>query len=1050
MRQFLALPIALSLLGLVSPPVAVASSVNPVRPAVVAAETESKKIYTIVAEKIESVPPGCYGCMPEKRSVPTFSPVVKKLASNYIDLFGATEIDTFSQTTWDHSSCQQGACNPVQETVEGACALVGGKLLCFGANQFGQAGNEPPDPTTLITPTLASEGGVVLTNVSDVAANGETTCIVQSGALKCVGKGNWPDLKFRQGYTSYHLETHTWDADEEFHSSSTSTSSNDSYLSETLDSEGNILSSMIGNGYSGDDSRLSKTWRTLLTDGVKSIQIGAANGSTPSICALMINGTVQCANVTASNEGERNYYNEQRYDCSDPLDGEYESEEWCTSVWSRSTPQIPSRTFKSRVTHTNVSAIPASTWAWTTAKTTPDENEVATDITNATDISMTAASWGSGQLCIAAAAVTCRSFSGAKFGVTGAAIEGSEGATRVYMTSNNGQAGLCIHNQGTLSCGTSQWNGSSNVMPAKLTPVGVMEEPLSIFTEQIGQMNKIYFVLPSGLLSAEAWIFSCDQCYSSSSNVLEPVSAFADSTAYDYNYMTGITGAIDSVKFIPIKVIAGVRTTRSGALLKFETDTGEVLAGASFKWATPDFPVLASSSKSTNLTTDKAGTVRLTVASGPVTFTIKGGILSSGTSLQSSTVTAMIPIRGNATIKVSTSSALVTRTVKVVMADGNPVPNATIKLKNNYLSYAYVSSASGTSSWAAEVAGDDFGSTNCSHCFVPPPVYITGDDGIVSFKSFVPRARSSKFDALIEYDDGEINKSIEVNFQGLSDTVVMPFMPGIDVAIRDSDPSTITVDVNTNSKGEVTIPFTLIDENGDPYSRYAAAATEVCEAADLGGLFGATDSITSICGDTKSANSAASESRVGFAAKCKGGTKTNKKGKGIIKICATSSKKYRIAGIGALPSQTFCVRVKGVKCSEPVSASQLKIFNIAGAETAKFSKGILKSIGTNGKQISSYGMTKVLPKRRSIHLEEMANIAEGKNGVLRNFNEQRCTITGGCFGLTKTLTPKICKVQGSYVTALKKRGICQIQTELTDWPNFAVSSQTLAVYIQVR
>ena len=80
----------------------------------------------------------------------------------------------------------------------------------------------------------------------------------------------------------------------------------------------------------------------------------------------------------------------------------------------------------------------------------------------------------------------------------------------------------------------------------------------------------------------------------------------------------------------------------------------------------------------------------------------------------------------------------------------------------------------------------------------------------------------------------------------------------------------------------------------------------------------------------------------------------------------------------------------------------------------------------------------------------MANIAKGKNGVLRNFNEQRCTITGGCFGLTKTLTPKICKVQGSYVTALKKTGICQIQTKLTDWRNFAVSSQTLAVYIEVR
>ncbi len=464
---------------------------------------------------------------------------------------------------------------------------------------------------------------------------------------------------------------------------------------------------------------------------------------------------------------------------------------------------------------------------------------------------MSAASWGAGQVCIAAAAVTCRSFSGAKFGVTGAAIEGSEGATRVYMTNGWGMPGLCIHNEGTLSCGAGSMPtpSAAATMPTALTAVGVMAEPLSIFMDMsIPTMNKIYFVLPSGLLSAEQWIFSCKQCYSNSSNVVAPVSAFADSTAKTYNYTTGIAGATDSVKLIPLKVSSGVRTARNGVLLTFKTATGDALAGATFKWATPDFPVLASSAKATNLVTDIAGTIRASIAGGPVTFTITGGTSSSGASLQASTVTTLIPDSGNAAITVASPTALITRVVKVVMENGDPVPNATIKLKNNYLSYDYANSASGTSSWATEAAGADFGLATCSQCFVAPPVYITGDDGTVSFKSFSPKSRSSKYDALIEYDDGDLNKSIEVNFKAASDSVEMPFMPGLDVTLVDKDKTTSTVDLDASASGNVSIPLELKDESGAPYGGFAAKAEVVCDTADTGGLFSATAAVTDVCG----------------------------------------------------------------------------------------------------------------------------------------------------------------------------------------------------------
>jgi len=1029
MKKILSLSIALSLFGLAFPLVASASPVASVKPAAVKKLAESTKMYTIVAKEIESTPHGCYQCKPQKKDVPSFSPVAS--SAKYDSILGATKIDNFSQSTTDHSSCS-GDCDSSTETVDGACAIVATGLSCFGANQFGQLGNEPANPATVTTLTPATNGGVALTGITDVAANGETTCIVQSAALKCVGKGNWPGLHFRTGSTSYYINTQTWNAaTSSYTSSGGSDSSTNSNISETLDENNTVLSSVIGTGYSGNNGLFSKTWRTLLTAGVKSIQIGAANGSTPAICALMLTGTVQCANVTNGAAGTNTNSNVSRYDCSNPVDGEYESEVYCQSIqgWVN-------RTHKSRSESRNSNETTAATWAWINAQGTPDATTgVAADISNATDMSMSAASWGAGQVCIAAAAVTCRSFSGAKFGATGAAIEGSEGATRVYMTNNWGNPGLCIHNQGTLSCGAGS-HGPNGVatMPTALTAVGVMAEPLSIFMDQsIASMQKIYFVLPSGLLSADNWIFSCKQCYSQEGNVVAPVSAFADSTTTAYNYTTGIAGATDSVKLIPLKVSTGVRTARSGALLTFKTSTGDLLAGATFKWATPDYPVLASSAKATNLVTDVAGAVRASIAGGPVTFTVTGGTSASGATLQASTVTTLIPDSGNAEITVAAPSTFITRVVKVVMANGNPVPNATIKLKNNYLSYDYANSANGTSSWATEAAGADFGLATCSQCFVAPPVYITGDDGTVSFKSFSPKSRSSKYDALIEYDDGDLNKSIEVNFKTASDSVEMPFMPGLDVTIVDSDKSTPTVDLTANASGTVTIPLELKDESGAAYSGFLATATEVCDAADTGGLFSATATVTDVCGTSSAttAKSAGARSGVNALAACTAGkATTDAKGKGVIKVCATSSKKYRIAGVGALPSRTFCIKVKGVKCSEPVSAASLKIQNTVLAKNAVFPKGTFTQKNNSKVWYQMYKFTKALSRKSSISLTKLASMAESYERGDILFQQQNNCPGCGTLGVTTSLTPTICKVQGSYVTALNKKGICQLQTSV--------------------
>ena len=1036
-KKILTLSIALSLFGLAFPMAATALSSVRFEPtevieAAITKAAKTVKFYDIIAKEIESTPPGCFSCKPQKEYVPSFSPVSD--AARYDSILGASKIDTFKTTDPD-SSCTGGLCNALAKTLDGACALVGGKLLCFGANQFGQLGNESADPVTITTPTPATNGGVALTGITDIASNGETTCIVQFGALKCVGKGNWSSRRTRKTTTTSSVTTRTW-AEASGTYSDLSATSVGSELNETLDDDNNVLSSVIDNGYKGP--KFSTTWQDLDVGGlVKSVQIGVSSNplSKLSICALMTVGTVKCANIPVTTSGTSSNTNVTRYDCSNPVDGEYESEVYCLSIqgWV-------DKTFKVRNTSVNINLLPAVTWSWVTAKGTPDSAGVAAEITDAKDINLVALLSGEFQLCIAAAAVTCRLFSGAEFGVTSASIEGSEGSSRVYSSSGIGLPNLCVHKNGILSCGTGDQPKPPKYlveMPTVLTQVGVMAEPLSMFAGDFS-MPRIYFVLPSGLLSANSWIFSCKECDGDSRGVITPVSVFADSTRTAYNYTTGIAGASDSVKLIPLKVDSDRRTARAGVLLTFKTNKGELLAGSSFKWATADFPVLASSAKATNLVTDSTGSVRASIAGGPVTFTITGGNLSSGASLQSSTFTTLIPNTGNATITLTSPTDLVTRTVKVVTANGKPVPNATIKLKNNYLSYAYSSSANGTSSWATEAAGADFVLATCSQCFVAPPVYIAGDDGTVSFKSFAPKTRSSKYDALIEYDDGDLNRSIEVNFTGISDTVEMPFMPSLDVSVVDADKSTPTVEVVAGANGTVVIPVQLLDETGAPWAGFAANATEVCDAADTGGLFSATGSITNVCssGGVSTKGVAPSSGVHAFAPCSAGRATTDADGKAVVQICATSSKKFRIAGVGALPSRTFCVKVNGVKCAEPVSAASLKFQNLVLAKTAVFPKGIFN-------EVYMYKVSQALSRKLSISLATLGNAAKNTMSTAKLIKSLSFSI-----GSSTSATPTICKVQGAYVTALNKKGICQILVTLSQNGNINTKDKR-KVFIQV-
>jgi hypothetical protein len=268
------------------------------------------------------------------------------------------------------------------------------------------------------------------------------------------------------------------------------------------------------------------------------------------------------------------------------------------------------------------------------------------------------------------------------------------------------------------------------------------------------------------------------------------------------------------------------------------------------------------------------------------------------------------------------------------------VPNATVQLKNNYLTYAYTNSGTSTSTWSSRPKDTNgyLGQMNCAYCFVAPPKYATGADGSVTFSSFNPASRSSAYDADVAYDDGELNQNVKKTFTSITETVMMPFMAAIKVTLpdadpatpakeADADPSTPGTDINVDATGGVTVVTDLVDEDKIPISDFSQSVETVNagSSCEQGGLVAATDKVTSICASGGVAAMSVNEtSRIQamsvVSAKAKAGCKammtatTGSNGKATLKICPTVSTKYRIRATGAIATQTICVRVNKVPC----------------------------------------------------------------------------------------------------------------------------------------
>ena len=924
---------------------------SPASPVKADAVTPTPGLFKIVAAESEGAPQGCIqGCPTVKTNVPTFSDQTIVGAA----IASATKIDTFNATAWDQASQQN-------KSYEGGCAILSNGLKCWGNNSYGQLGDETTT-NSLTTPVTATENGTALTNVSDVSTNGLTTCIVANGVLKCVGSGNW------QG--NYSQRYNIWSNLNTCQPSGCAGGNGTNLQRLKIFNSSNQVISDTGEVSTSSGmfiSMTSKSWITFTSLGsdVKKVVVGANtnNSSTPTICVLKTTGLVACASVTAGTETQPDSLQSRAttYDCVDAssnpytnttnFDGDYESTSRCAGSY-----------FKQKDINTSATQTSSATWNWSDA-----------GVTAASDLAMYSDGWAMTSICTSGTATVCQKFSSGLF-TSKIEVENGENSQAVYMTSGFGPPGICIYSNNTVSCGAGTQNQTGTTMASKVTPVAIMTQPKSIFYGINNNMSKLYFLLDSGLLSADSWIFNCSGCNSSSGNVVAPVSAFTASTSALFSYAQAVNGATDSADYIPMNILSGSRKMRSSVAISVKTTSGSTLAGVSIRWTAPDAPGLLSSSSGSTLASDDLGSARAAqLPSGPVNFTLSvasavtcpptctngqspststtsttvagttpaapAGTLASGASLQAASVTVVVGDTGTVAITVPDPPAVVSRKISVNLPDGTPVPNATVQLKNNYLTYAYTNSGSSTSTWSSRPKDTKgyLGQMNCAYCFVAPPKYATGVDGSVTFPSFNPSSRSSVYDADVAYDDGELNQTVKKTFGSTTESVQMPFMAAIKVTLPDADPSTPAketdadpstpeTDIKADSNGSVTVETDLVDEDKVPISGVSQSVETVNSgtSCEQGGLVASTDKVTTICASGGVSASSANINKAAIAramsvkasASCSAMmiAKTGSNGKATLVICPTASTKYRIRATGAVATKTICVRVNNAPC----------------------------------------------------------------------------------------------------------------------------------------
>ena len=475
------------------------------------------------------------------------------------------------------------------------------------------------------------------------------------------------------------------------------------------------------------------------------------------------------------------------------------------------------------------------------------------------------------------------------------------GASRMYWKGN----AVLFYKAGALWSVPQRFSAESFVKPHM---VGYMDEPLSFLYN--GGFEQV-IVMRTGFISVPPFALSCEDCYSNAQGILSPMTSFVEANSSTYYSIESVETITNTLTFLPFKFTSGNRKAGLTKKLKLKTYSGEAVAGAMVAWRSTD---VALGLKSSEGSAFSSGTGEITVTSntGPLTFSIVGGTLKSGASLQGAYVTRTFESGMDTNIEVPDPEVLIDRKVTVVNSAGAPIPNAELTLLNSYLTYTFSTEGPDTAIWGAQPIDPRgyFLEPSCPFCYTPPPAYITGTDGSVTFRSFDAKSKSSANDALVGYDDGVLKKSVEYSFTSGESTVTLPDMPTLLSTAEDTDIKTTDIDVVPDAQGNASIEIGLVD--GSQSGVLKAMVEPVCEEMETGSLWSSTLNVNNLCqGKTvASVRSMAAKCPVAQGRSIKAGEKLS------VALCATSSTRVRIRANGAVAGKSICIVVRGKPCAK--------------------------------------------------------------------------------------------------------------------------------------
>lgn len=474
-------------------------------------------------------------------------------------------------------------------------------------------------------------------------------------------------------------------------------------------------------------------------------------------------------------------------------------------------------------------------------------------------------------------------------------------ASRVYWKGN----AVLFYKAGALYSVPQRGGPESFLAPHM---IGYMEEPLASIFKPGGFEQTI--VTKGGFISVPSSALGCDDCYTNAQGILSPMTAFSDASSSTYYSVESVDAVSDSMTYMPITISTGTRRAGVKKKLKLRTYSGEVVAGALVTWRSPDVALGLSGSEGSAIV-GRSGEFSVTANTGPLTFSIVGGAVKSGANLQGAYVTRLFDSGMDTKIEVPDPDVLIDRKITVVDSTGQPVPNAEVTLSNSYLAYTFSTRGIDTAVWGAQPQDPRgfFLEPQCVFCYVPPPAYVTGIDGTITFRSFDAKSKSSISDARIGYDDGILKKSVEHNFSSGEDTVVLPDMPTLVSSATDTNINTSEIDLVPDAQGATTIEVGLT--SGTAGSSMQAVVETVCEQMETGSLWRESLNVNDLC-QGKAVGTVKSQ---GIKCPVSSGGSVKSETKTTIKLCATTSTRVRIRANGAVAGRSICIVVRGKPCT---------------------------------------------------------------------------------------------------------------------------------------